>query len=82
MDNQEIHNEMTKVTFTYDDNQRHDEVIAIKTLIFSILRNLPHDVAINTIRTIENNKDNPAINNLCVEMVDAIIATTKIVDKN
>ncbi len=29
---------------------------------------------------VTDNHDNPTLNNLCKEMVDAIIATTKIVD--
>lgn len=76
MNNNHARSELAKVTFTYDDTQRSEEIIALKTLVFSILRNLPHDTAINTIKTIEKNHQNPMLNSLCKEMVDAMIATT------
>lgn len=78
MNNNHAHSDLAKVTFTYDDNQRCEEIIALKTLVFSILRNLPHEVAISTIKTIEKNHDNSTLNSLCKEMVDAMIATTSI----
>ncbi|WKS82973.1 hypothetical protein NMD69_17345 (plasmid) [Edwardsiella tarda] len=80
MSNNQVTDNEAKVTFTYRDDFRAEEIIALKTLIFGILRNLPHDIAINSIKGIENNHDNPTLNNLCKEMVDAIIATTKVVD--
>ncbi|EKN5031206.1 hypothetical protein ACOMCW_003278 [Yersinia enterocolitica] len=67
----------TIVTFTYNDNQRADEIIALKQLIFSILRNLPYDVVISTIQTIGNKNDDKVFNRLCLEMGDAIISTTQ-----
>lgn len=76
MNNNPNHSDLVKITFSYDDNQRSEEIIALKTLVFSILRNLPHDVAINTIKTIENNHENPTLNSLCKEMVNAMIASS------
>lgn len=80
MDKYDTHSKLAKIKFSYDDNQRYEEIIALKTIVFSILRNLPHDMAINIIKTIENNKNSPEIKNLCLEMVDAILSTTQITD--
>lgn len=61
----------------FNDNDRADEIIALKTLVFSILRNSPHKVTINKNRTIEkNNKKDLVLTRLCTEMTDAMIATT------
>ncbi|WP_213752923.1 hypothetical protein [Citrobacter portucalensis] len=78
MNNNPTNNNLVKVTFSYDDSQRNDEIIALKTFVFSILRNLPHDVAINTVKTIKGTHENPALNSLCKEMVDAMIASSSI----
>ncbi|EBK4003643.1 hypothetical protein DK562_21830 [Salmonella enterica] len=80
MSNSQVSQDKTRVTFTYRDDCRAEEIIALKILIFGIIRSLPHDIAINSIKNISANHENPALNNLCTEMVDAIIATTKIVD--
>lgn len=82
MNNNQDPRDKARVTFTYDDIHRADEVIALKTLVFAIIRNLPHDVAINTIKTLQDNTDDVILNNLCMEMTDAMIATTKLVTEH
>ncbi|WP_050480633.1 hypothetical protein [Escherichia coli] len=62
------------------DNQRADEIKALKTLVFSIIRNMPHDTAISIINNIVNTDNNEALNRLCLEITDAMLNTTRIVD--
>lgn len=78
MNNSHDLQDKAKITFTYDDNQRADEIIALKTLLFGIIRSLPHEIAINSIQAIEDNHNDPVLNNLCKEIADAMIATTTI----
>ncbi|EOL2599527.1 hypothetical protein QQ551_004401 [Escherichia coli] len=67
-------------SFNYMDNQRADEIKALKILLFSIIRNMPHDTAIRIINNIVNTDNNEALNRLCLEITDAMLNTTKIVD--
>ncbi|WP_194430758.1 hypothetical protein [Pectobacterium carotovorum] len=76
MNNNPVDSGTAKISFSYNDAHRHEEIIALKIFVFSILRNLPHEVAISTIKTIGKNHDNSILNDLCKEMVDAMIATS------
>ncbi|WP_233958082.1 hypothetical protein [Pectobacterium versatile] len=78
MNSNPVKSDTAEISFSYNDNQRHEEIIALKIFVFSILRNLPHDVAINTVKTIGENHDNSTLNALCKEMVDAMIATSSV----
>lgn len=71
--------ESAKISFSYDDNQRSDEIIALKQLLFCIIRNLPHETGINIVKTIQD-KNNPAYNRLCLEITEAMISTTEVID--
>lgn len=62
------------------DNQRADEIKALKILLFSIIRNMPHDTAISIINNIVNTDNNEVLNRLCLEITDAMLNTTRIVD--
>ena len=67
-------------SFSYMNNQRADEIKALKILLFSIIRNMPHDTAISIINNIVNTDNNEALNRLCLEITDAMLNTTRIVD--
>ncbi|HAV8076356.1 hypothetical protein AB3H38_00125 [Escherichia coli] len=66
-------------SFSYMDNQRADEIKALK-ILFSIIRNMPHDTAISIINNIVNTDNNEVLNRLCLEITDAMLNTTRIVD--
>lgn len=70
------------VTFSCNENQLSEEIIALKTLVFSILRNLPHETAIETISNLKGNSQNQVLTGLCSEMVDAMIVTTSLAEEN
>ncbi|EPV8438237.1 hypothetical protein [Klebsiella variicola] len=67
-------------SFSYLDEQRADEIKALKILLFSIIRNMPHDTAISIINNIVNTDNNEALNRLCLEITDAMLNTTKLID--
>jgi len=64
------------VTFSCDDAQVCEEIIALKTFVFSILRMLPHDMSIEAVRNLTGNSNDPVLTRLCTEMTDAMLATS------
>ncbi|KMV67597.1 hypothetical protein WB66_23155 [bacteria symbiont BFo1 of Frankliniella occidentalis] len=70
------------VTFSCDDAHVCEEMIALKTFVFSILRTLPHEVSIEAVRNLVGNSNNPVLTRLCTEMTDAMLATSLPTQKN
>ncbi|MCT6592982.1 hypothetical protein N3553_24290 [Pantoea dispersa] len=64
------------ITFSCDDKQICEEIIALKTFVFSLLRMMPEDISLDVVKNLSGNGDNPPLNRLCTEMVDAMIATS------
>lgn len=45
-------------------------------LVFSLLRMMPEDISLDVVKNLSGNGDNPPLNRLCTEMVDAMITTS------
>lgn len=64
------------VTFSCDNAQVCEEIIALKTFVFSILRTLPHDLSIEAVRNLAGNSNDTVLTRLCTEMTDAMLTTS------
>lgn len=56
------------VPFSYDDNLRSEEIIAIKFFLLAIIRNVPHESSVAILKSLKDSRDNAVMAKLYDEI--------------
>ncbi|EAA7440108.1 hypothetical protein GAR96_13115 [Salmonella enterica] len=62
------------VSFSYNDSLRGEEIIAIKTFLLAIIKNVPHETSIAILKSLKDSRENAATAKLYDEILAGIIA--------